>query len=649
VSPWPRAHRKQHDSRCPGWNPCGRRPNPRRCFRAPHLRSLNATATVSWSTIWSVSPWDIYFGNGLMYAFEPHSGHYRVNDPIWTSAHLTQFTAPGWRYLERPAVGMLPGGGSYTALVPPASSAAGRAAGPATVKSAGPGDFTLVVETLEGDCLRCKGSPTQAATVSFQLAGALVSQPAKPLHLWRTTRTDAFVYVGTVPVDGQNTFSLDVAPDSMYTVTTTTGQAHGVAAAPVPPSAPFPLPYSDNYDSTKLQAPGRYHSDQGGSFEIGRKFGGKAGDQVLRQAVPVDAGPNAWVLDPLPVTSMGPNSPRDMRVSVSALMRSSFNCSAPAAPAATPADGTFVGACTRISQRYSSGQCLLVGFGLASAGIIDGAAPDSGTCRWYLAQGISKRKYQSLATGSCPGTDSVAFADEWHELEVSASDATLSGSIDGSVIGQAPVLVTTGAAGLTSGFHIADFDNLQLLGVPATANALVATVVPGPDRRNDFSGYVGIMINLNGTEGTTGPFKVSSLGRFCAGGESQNHNLTILDATQWLQSGGDHAPVEVASVVLNAATGCASGKLTSQGFAYVALPEPVTLAAGRAYFIVSEEVENGDFFFGRSTLVSYGLRPDLAIYDDQPVGVYETPSGWSQADRANVGQGYGPVNAILTA
>ena len=51
---------------------------------------LNATSTISWSTIWSVYPKDSYFGNGLMYAFSPWSGSYTVNDAIWTSAHHTR-------------------------------------------------------------------------------------------------------------------------------------------------------------------------------------------------------------------------------------------------------------------------------------------------------------------------------------------------------------------------------------------------------------------------------------------------------------------------------------------------------------------------------------------------------------------------------
>ena len=48
---------------------------------------------------------------GLMLADEPWSGHYDLSPPLWTGAHVTQFTAPGWRYLSVPGCGsgLLPG------------------------------------------------------------------------------------------------------------------------------------------------------------------------------------------------------------------------------------------------------------------------------------------------------------------------------------------------------------------------------------------------------------------------------------------------------------------------------------------------------------------------------------------------------------
>ncbi len=108
---------------------------------------------------------------------EPWSGHYSggdgsggptttpsLNGPLWTSAHTTQFTAPGWRYLHVPGGGSgflsaAVGNGSYVTLVPPLDTSA----------------FTLVIEKTAGTC---KCAPPGAGevsdgTVAFATAGWL--------------------------------------------------------------------------------------------------------------------------------------------------------------------------------------------------------------------------------------------------------------------------------------------------------------------------------------------------------------------------------------------------------------------------------------------------------------------------------------------
>ena len=261
---------------------------------------LNATSTISWATLWSVVDSWRYFGNGLMFAFEPWSGNYTVPPAIWTSAHVTQFAEPGWRYLAGTGSGLLPSGGSWSAMVPPkkegenenksehASSTPYGARATVRAASLDAGDFMLVVEKLEGACLRCKVPTTSGETVSFVLAGPLnpSSSQTAPLALatWVTNSSVSFLRLADTPVAADGSFTIFIPRDHMYTFTTTTGQAKGHAASCSVDSptmcngvyAPHPFPYSDSYDHGVVGRFATYHSDNGGAFEV-RKDSAVAG------------------------------------------------------------------------------------------------------------------------------------------------------------------------------------------------------------------------------------------------------------------------------------------------------------------------------------------------------------------------------------
>ena len=135
-----------------------------------------------------------YFGNGLMYAMEPWSGNYTVPPAIWTSAHVNQFVEPGWHFLGGEGSGLLPGGGSWTVMVPSpnasrTNSPKVQSLGARLVGDAGAGDFTLVLEKLEGDCLRtCSiGCPAQRSALS---ASPAVLLPVCVCDRWLCVRGD---------------------------------------------------------------------------------------------------------------------------------------------------------------------------------------------------------------------------------------------------------------------------------------------------------------------------------------------------------------------------------------------------------------------------------------------------------------------------
>jgi galactosylceramidase len=262
---------------------------------------MNQTTTIMWSLIWSVYQGLPYFGNGLMYAYSPWSGSYEVNSPIWTSAHVTQAVEPGWKYLtvNSGGSGYLPGGGAYITLVPSDLS-----------------QVSVIVQTLVGDCLRCKGpSPVPLAqNITFVLSN-MGPRAGSVLQVWKTTKTSQFVQQPSITVAADNSFTIFIDVDEMITITTLTTLNHGTFADPVPVDRQFPLPYADDFNNYEYDTLARYFSDQAGSFATR--------NGTLVQVVPIDPGANAWVPDLDPITLVGSPSFGDIVVSV----KSAFNSS----------------------------------------------------------------------------------------------------------------------------------------------------------------------------------------------------------------------------------------------------------------------------------------------------------------------------------
>ena len=246
------------------------------------------TGTISWNLIaayYMQLPWG---RSGLMTAMEPWSGHYVVEAPIWMTAHTTQFTKPGWRYLQHKAgVGHLDKGGSYVTLVSPDGK-----------------DFTMVIETMSHDHSICVRPSLPAYTVekqtaTFMLKGSL--RHVTELHMWvshlQFDGSEHVLFQPQTPVAIHNgTFTIDFDLDMVVTVTTIGLGQHGQHPDP-PASANFPLPYKDDFESYPEFSEAGNFVPQTGVWEV-RKSGDHKHGMVNRQVVlnqPCDWHKPMWV------------------------------------------------------------------------------------------------------------------------------------------------------------------------------------------------------------------------------------------------------------------------------------------------------------------------------------------------------------------
>ncbi|XP_023849829.1 galactocerebrosidase isoform X1 [Salvelinus sp. IW2-2015] len=242
------------------------------------------TATISWNLVASYYE-DLPFGrDGLMTAEEPWTGNYVVESPIWITAHTTQFSQPGWTYLQ--TVGHLVHGGSYVALTD------------------SKGNLTVVIETMTHDhsvCIRPPLLPfnVTAQNVTFQLKGSFAS--IKELQVWqskfdfKTKKPFFFKKLSPLKIyDGSFTLSLDV--DEVYTLTTISTGQKGTYPDP-PASGPFPKVYMDDFNVANpsfSEAPD--FADQTGVFEYYINLT-DAGPHVFTLRQVVTQMPVTWATD----------------------------------------------------------------------------------------------------------------------------------------------------------------------------------------------------------------------------------------------------------------------------------------------------------------------------------------------------------------
>ena len=402
-----------------------------------------ATKVILWYDIAGVYPVQPYaVGPAMILSHEPWSGHYAVREALWAYAHYGQFTAAGWHYV-RSACTALAAGGSVV-----------------TMRSPEGGDISSIIET-------------QGATGSQRLR---IDLPpcvhTTELCVWRSDVCTQFVALEPIAiVDGA--IELDLLPDAVYSISTTTGQRKGVFED-IPQSGRFPFPYRDDFGAVREPAARgslpRYTADISGAFELVERPGGKG--CVLRQAAPRPT--ISWAPDWQPFTILGDLEWQDYEVRTRLLLGAAGTAGVMGRVHHVGTGFGFMpkgyyfcldstGGCRLLSANGKDDKFELVGDAEQQATIRQSDDRDPG--------GVLE-----LARADLPGFD----ATQWHDVTLRLDGDVIEAIVDGRIV----VTVhdarhARGMAGLLAGASTTrlskpSFDNIRIVAVRADEPALNA-------------------------------------------------------------------------------------------------------------------------------------------------------------------------------
>lgn len=375
------------------------------------------TAYINWPLVAAIYPNLGYDTTGLMVANSPWSGAYEVGAETWATAQVTQFTAPGWQFLNDGSgyLGGAEANGSYI-----------------TLKSPNGTDYSTVLETT---------TATAAQTATFAVSGGLSTGT---VHVWSTdldsqNPADYFVHTQDItPVNG--TYSLTLQPGYIYTVSTRSGQGKGTAQPPA--KASLPLPYTDSFSEYSTGGEAKYLSDQNGSFEIQPCTGGRGGECVEQMAA---QEPITWDDASNPYTTLGDLSWTNYTVSADALMN----------------QAGAVQLLGRVGTQHP----------FSVAGIDEYYLQLSNTGSWS----IMKNDYNGNLTTLASGTVTAPGTGTWTHLALTFEGSTISAAINGTTVGSVTdSSYGQGQVGLgVDGWQTDEFSDLSI--TPVSANPVAAT------------------------------------------------------------------------------------------------------------------------------------------------------------------------------
>jgi hypothetical protein len=391
------------------------------------------TSYFNWPLIAAIYPNLPYNTVGLATAASPWSGNYQIGASTWATAQVTQFTEPGWRFVDA-ASGYLGGNENNGTYV--------------TVKSTTSSDYSTILETT---------TSTGSQTADFHVQGGLSTGA---VHVWATnvnnpSAATSFVHAQDITPSG-GSYSLTMQPGYVYTVTTMGG---GKGTATAPAAHALALPHSDNFDNVAVGGEATYLSDMQGSFEVQNCAGGRAG-RCVQQMAPVK--PIEWQDDSDSYALIGDTTWSNYTVSADAYLS---------------AAGT-----TELLGRAGTQQRPQSHMNAYYLRIRD-------TGQWWIEKMYTDGSNHTLATG----TTTALGTGKWHNLSLQFQGSQITAKVDGNQIGSvADSSFQTGQAGLgIQGYRPDQFDNLTITPGPGTAQPPVGHVTSALDTAkclDDFGG-----------------------------------------------------------------------------------------------------------------------------------------------------------------
>jgi len=370
------------------------------------------TSSIMWNLVGAYFEGTNWYASSTLTAVQPWSGYYEISPVIWASAHVTQFTQPGWIYLQNNrGSGELLRGGFYTTLVDPANT-----------------DFSLVIVKISEDHAACTRPSlphfnVSAETVVFELGRSMgkVTSLAYWVSNFQDIKADQFVRQDDLVVNADGTFKVHIPVGAMITLSTIKHGPQKGSFDNMPSSEPMvPLPIVDTFDSYEESSEAQWWSDQVGIFEV---HAIDSSNKVMRQMVP--EAPVAWGGggENGPLTLNGMREWQD--ISIKTVFR-------------VPADSTgLVAGCigTRSDQIGSNG----IFFCVYTAG------------NWSLSTSSAQIKTgvpspdAIISTGRLP---SSMTRGDWHSISLLAVDSIAVAAFDGHTVisGQAIRNLDTGFA-----------------------------------------------------------------------------------------------------------------------------------------------------------------------------------------------------------